>query len=834
MSNLSGVVMKNLKYIILLFLLVLIKSQTLSGKIIDHLNSPIPYLNFKLYSLGKEFATMTDETGNFKINFLTNIDTNNDLPKDYEISNNYPNPFNPSTRINLKLPKKSTVKLCIYNVLGQLIKEVVNQEMETGIHNVDIHLDGYSNGLYIARFLIDKQYSIIRKLMLVYGSQHLQNSSLPSFNTSLNNNENKIIANNIIIIDSIVIDNKIIGKKVIKDLPYLDLTNSNLPNIVIDRSCPDAPPFIHLGMDYNPIQIGDQCWLDKNMDIGNHIDFKTLSSNNGIIEKYCLYNNPDYCEPYGGLYQWREAMQYSTVEKAKGICPPGWHIPSYSEFSELNRTIEYNSKLLFNYINSTGFRALLAGYLDYTGIFRGERLETSYWSSTASITGVNVFNINTNRYGPDLVYQDNFQNSAYSVRCIKDEYQLTDIERTLTQNIAWQRRVISSTDPAYHTADLLVLDKFGTSSIIGLGESAYGVKEFNQMKHRLFRYFVQKFNFEIFAIEADLSETIYINRFIQNSIGDIEFVMNKMSYWTTKNKDIKDLILWMKEYNSSKAESEKIFFLGIDCSSSRYLEDLVVEYLNKYNTNNYPENIKKIALYLEENSERILPSFEINEFKKKADTLLTYFSSNQSTFVAKSGVTEFNLIYRLIEQTKQVIEVSNFQKFGEMRDFYMAENVLWLNKLLTPNTKVMVSSHNNNINKYSKSMGSYIVQKIGNNYKAFTFSFGKGSFWARNYDLDNDKYLDVTIQNIAEFPIRNSYNYVLSSIDNKNYYFDLSSIPIASSVLVQWFSNRNNFLSITTSFSSKLKEKYYENISLNISYDVLFQINKINASENYE
>jgi len=41
------------------------------------------------------------------------------------------------------------------------------------------------------------------------------------------------------------------------------------------------------------------------------------------------------CNVYGGLYQWDEAMQYSTTVGVQGICPTGWHLPADSEWTTL-------------------------------------------------------------------------------------------------------------------------------------------------------------------------------------------------------------------------------------------------------------------------------------------------------------------------------------------------------------------------------------------------------------------------------------------------------------------------------------------------------------------
>jgi hypothetical protein len=55
-------------------------------------------------------------------------------PKTFELSQNYPNPFNPSTSINYQLPQPAPVRLVIYNVLGQEVRQLVNSQQPAGYH----------------------------------------------------------------------------------------------------------------------------------------------------------------------------------------------------------------------------------------------------------------------------------------------------------------------------------------------------------------------------------------------------------------------------------------------------------------------------------------------------------------------------------------------------------------------------------------------------------------------------------------------------------------------------------------------------------------------------
>lgn len=71
------------------------------------------------------------------------------IPERYSLGVNYPNPFNPTTKINFSVPEKSFVSLKIYNVLGEVVTEIVNKNVAAGSYSVDFNAEGLSSGIYI-------------------------------------------------------------------------------------------------------------------------------------------------------------------------------------------------------------------------------------------------------------------------------------------------------------------------------------------------------------------------------------------------------------------------------------------------------------------------------------------------------------------------------------------------------------------------------------------------------------------------------------------------------------------------------------------------------------
>jgi len=99
----------------------------------------------------------------------------NDLPIEFRLENNYPNPFNPTTTIRFAIPEKGNVRLSVFNILGEEIKVLLNEEKETGYHSVDFNASdlpsgvsargGYASGVYF--YQLKAQSFIETKKMLL-------------------------------------------------------------------------------------------------------------------------------------------------------------------------------------------------------------------------------------------------------------------------------------------------------------------------------------------------------------------------------------------------------------------------------------------------------------------------------------------------------------------------------------------------------------------------------------------------------------------------------------------------------------------------------------------
>jgi uncharacterized protein (TIGR02145 family) len=433
--------MKKLSILLSVLLLVTsINAQTVTGKIVDHEGKALSELTLKLYSGNRIYDAITSSDGTFTFNKVTDVKAEEELPTGYNISSNYPNPFNPKTRINITMLLAANVKVDIFNVLGQKVAETIDENFGAGINTVDIELNGLPNGIYLAKFNIDERYSVVRKLMLIYGSNHLSTSAAITNSFSYQSELGLNKTNSATTLDSLVAASPIIGKKVFSNLPNYDGAILNLGSLIIERYCIETPTVTYAGKTYNTIQIGTQCWLKENLDVGTMILVNQEATNNSVIEKYCYNDDPNNCNVYGGLYQWAEALQYKNGAtntnstnpvfggNVQGICPSGWHIPSKADFEELRTTVNGNSNSLKAVgqvsggeegMNTSGFSALLAGYRYFSSKFNSIGYYTFFWSSTELYNNISYY-MYLLYHNSNLILSYNYKSNGFSVRCVKD------------------------------------------------------------------------------------------------------------------------------------------------------------------------------------------------------------------------------------------------------------------------------------------------------------------------------------------------------------------------------------------------------------------------------
>lgn len=366
-------------------------------------------------------------------------------PNVFQVFQNYPNPMTDQTTISLFIPAKETVSLVVSDMLGRIILRS-DRVLDAGTHS--FRFTTGSGNLYF--FTAHWQGSSQSIRMLHTGKDMGIGCSLEFLGGEPSPAELKVKAE---------INEFAFAQG--DELLFIGYANGMESGILFTPAgkqtvtfqfasgipCPGMPVVEYGGQTYNTVQIFSQCWLKENLNIGTMIPGVNGQSNNGIIEKYCYGNDERNCKLYGGLYQWNEMMQYSSQQGTRGICPPGWHMPTDEDWKimegavdnqygigdpEWDRYWDYrgtdagiNLKSSYFWVedgngsNIFGFSGQPGGSRNFDGQFGGVGYVGIWWTSTA-INSCHVWYHYFN-YSYQQVYRngDN-RNYGFSVRCLKD------------------------------------------------------------------------------------------------------------------------------------------------------------------------------------------------------------------------------------------------------------------------------------------------------------------------------------------------------------------------------------------------------------------------------
>jgi hypothetical protein len=107
---------------------------------------------------------MIDNDGTFQFSKVLMAEIKQ--PKGFDIGQNFPNPFNPSTLITYSIPVSSKVIVKVYNISGKLISTLVNENKEAGSYTVNFDAAGLSTGIYFYKIQAGNFAKTMKMLLL--------------------------------------------------------------------------------------------------------------------------------------------------------------------------------------------------------------------------------------------------------------------------------------------------------------------------------------------------------------------------------------------------------------------------------------------------------------------------------------------------------------------------------------------------------------------------------------------------------------------------------------------------------------------------------------------
>jgi photosystem II stability/assembly factor-like uncharacterized protein len=106
-----------------------------------------------------------DYNGDF--NYSDVIEVNIINPINFKITQNYPNPFNPETTIEYQVPFKTLINISLFDIKGEKIKELVDEEKQPGYYSIKLKGGNLSSGIYLYRLITGTGFTAVKKITLI-------------------------------------------------------------------------------------------------------------------------------------------------------------------------------------------------------------------------------------------------------------------------------------------------------------------------------------------------------------------------------------------------------------------------------------------------------------------------------------------------------------------------------------------------------------------------------------------------------------------------------------------------------------------------------------------
>lgn len=320
---------------------------------------------------------------------------------------------------------------------------------------------------------------------------------------------------------------------------------------------------------------------------------------------------------------------------------------------------------------------------------------------------------------------------------------------------------LSATGSTIDQSMLYQLDSvFNRKRLIGMGESTHGTSEFTVIRGDIFKYLVQKHNYTVFFLEADFNACSRINRYIHGMDDDVREAVLELRLWPWLTQEMLDLVDWMREYNAG--HENVLEFFGCDMQ------------LIKDDQAELPRTIDNNALSIQ------LPD-------------LKFDVKDTSTVMIKQKEWEtFSNAYRKKYPDSLVLEIKTVDQWFEsalsknthnFRDSCMGNNIAdFLEQY--PNKKGIYFAHNGHVGKITnhykenniclKRAGTFLYERLQDDYYAMALEFNVGSFNAINFK-DDQNVMEYFMFNKSD---RNSLSRFILQNEDKIKYIesrDLSS-----------------------------------------------------------
>ena len=251
----------------------------------------------------------------------------------------------------------------------------------------------------------------------------------------------------------------------------------------------------------------------------------------------------------------------------------------------------------------------------------------------------------------------------------------------------------------------ILVNSIGNARIVLLGEASHGTSEFQEWRARISERLIRENDFGFVVMEADWNEMLSINQFVKGQQFDsAKGVLSSFTRWPTwmwANYEFAQFVTWVKQFNESKKEKDKVRLFGfdlygvgasLDSLRNKEREPSTIQLLNKVDScfKPYWNDALKYSNAIHDRSADC--SSLIQELRKKRSNVLNKKLKNEDDFISTQHlmtVLDGEPYFRMLAQ--------NVATSWNIRDEHMMETVQRLIDAFGGHAKIIIWAHNTHI-----------------------------------------------------------------------------------------------------------------------------------------
>ena len=367
--------------------------------------------------------------------------------------------------------------------------------------------------------------------------------------------------------------------------------------------------------------------------------------------------------------------------------------------------------------------------------------------------------------------------------------------------------------------------------LVGLGEASHGASQYQQMKKEVFQALVEHNGCRTFVIEGDFGGALKVDAYINGEPGQVKDVVREIQFGIYRTEEMVDLVEWMKKYNQSAQEGQKLHFYGMDMQRVDNSKEYLFRVLDAF-PSLFQEYITEISKITNDNRFS-LSKGELQNISSTLIELIEQMDIHENDIVSVYDKKQFDFAKECANAMYDYCEIliANDTQYNRLRDESMYNRIQWIMQQ-GDGSVVFMNGHNGHIGKTSvagyECLGKLLNENMGNAYFAIGTDAGDTEFSSQNND---GSFITVEVKNQNLF-----INQI--SAEGGMYYIDFTKESIKEDENWQKIMNRKQkFTTLNVGLAQwqTMSDKFYTtSIVPAKTYDAMIIFDQVSPTKIYD